>query len=697
MDKKNKPIIIVLITALLLSAIYFLVTWLGHNVPKYNYTAGQIAQSSIRTPIAFNVLKTDRMIEAETTSAMLNYPSIFVVSEELNFNILKNINDFFFNLNSISLMNDVVVLNNFLISHNIYLDTLSVEYLLSSANRTRIYNHITEQIELVIDSPIIEDEDKGRVLRISDPTKTSDNIVTEALTISEVKTRVLRRITNISQRRIISDLIDTFLESNLILDINAQNAEKETIRRSIDPVIARVESNEYIILKNDRLTEHDILKLESYRIAMQERGHLDNYKVLFISSSGQFLYTLLVLLLLSYISIVFYGERFYLRKYIILINGTVLVTVILSVLLYHLFDIRNIILYPIPMFILIMSLVNKPRYGIMFTLFLMLIIGQFLHWDMLPICNLAISTILCLLVLQTSKQHNYLLIFLILLSSLLITSLITSLYKYESFLDLSLNLLYSSLNSIASVIGAYLIVPKLEKVLDHTTKAILLELMDYNNPLLKRLSKEAPGTYNHSLIVGNIAEQCAEAIGANSMIARVGSYYHDIGKLENPNYFIENVTGVNLHDELGPIESANIIKRHIKYGLSLARKAKIPYPIIDILQQHHGDGKIKFFLHKANEAGIDYNPEDFTYVGPKPKTKEAVIVMIADIVESTTKSANNPDEERLKKIVDDSINNLINEEQFVDSPISLKELTIVKKTILPILTSIHRKRIVYPS
>ena len=696
MDSKFKDFYIVGITALALALLYFLVNSLGHNVPKYNYSAGQIAQSSIRTPISFNVLKTDRMIDAEVTRAMLNYPSIYIISEEINFNILRQLNDFFIDFNQLAVSNDLIFINNFLNANNLFFNSQTIVYFVDTTNRNRIYNHLTEQISSITAHPIINDEDKGSVLRITDPTKASENIVSTAITISEAKTSILRRITVPAQRLIMSEIIDVFLESNLIIDNETMNSERETLRRSIDPVITRVESNEYVILRNERLTEEDILKLESFRNAMIERQSIKNYGMLLVSAIGQFLYTFLILLIFYFFTKIFYGERFLLRKNMLMIFSTYFSTILLSVILYHGFDIKNIMLYPVPLFILTMALVYRPRYGIIFSLFVVLAIGQFLHWDMIPIGNLIIASIVCLLVLQQTKQSNYLLIFIYLLCSLLITSIITALYNNDSFATLSLNFLYCLINSLISIIGAFLIIPKIEKLLEKTTKSILLELMDYNNPILKRLSKEAQGTYYHSLIVGNLAEECAEAIGANPMIARVGSYYHDIGKLENPEYFIENVTEENLHNSLNPLESASIIKRHIKYGINLARKSKIPYQIIDIIQQHHGDGKIKYFLHKANELGMEFNIDDFQYIGPKPKTKEAAIVMIADIVESTTKSASDQSEANIKKIVDDTINNLLADEQLIEAPITLRELNAIKQTVLPILCSLHRKRVEYP-
>ena len=694
--QKHKDLYVVGITAFALAILYLLVNIFGQNVPRYSYTAGQIAQSSVRTPIAFNVMKTERMIEAEVTRAMLNYPSIYMISDEYNFNILKRLNDFFIDLNNLALTNDLIFVNNFLNFNGLFFNAQSTDYILNTTNRNRIYNTLTEQFSIIMNLPIINDDDKGRVLRISDPNRVSENIVATAMTITEAKAQILRRVTNPIQRQIMSDIIDVFLEPNIVIDLEAMNHEREILRRSIDPVITRVESNEYVILRNDRLTELDILKLDSFRNSMIERQGFQNYGVLFISTIGQFLYTLLILLLFFYFTKIFYGERFLQKKNLYMIIGAYFSTILLSTILYYVFDIRNIMLLPIPMFVLTMAMIYRPRYGVIFSLFVLLGIGQFLHWDMIPIGNLIIASIVCLLVLQQTKQSNYLLVFIYLFCSLIITTLITALYRTESFATLSLNLLFCLLNSIASIIGAYLIVPKLEKYLEHTTKSVLFELMDFNNPLLKKLSKDAPGTYYHSLIVGNLAEVCAEAINANPLIARVGSYYHDIGKIATPNFFIENVTENNPHNDMTPLDSAIKIKNHIVNGIKEARKYKIPNQILDIIQQHHGDGKIKYFLHKATEQGIEYNPEDFQYAGPKPKTKEAVIVMISDIVESTTKASNDQSESNIKKIIDDSIKSLLDDDQLIEAPITLKDLAVIKKTLLPVLCSLHRKRIEYP-
>jgi putative nucleotidyltransferase with HDIG domain len=295
------------------------------------------------------------------------------------------------------------------------------------------------------------------------------------------------------------------------------------------------------------------------------------------------------------------------------------------------------------------------------------------------------------------KRQEYYPITLYLLISFFIVTTSVSLIKFEGITIYFWHLLWGSISCITSVVGLILLTPFIERKLNLATKQILLELLDFDNELLKKMATVASGTYHHSLIVGNLSESAAEAVGANHLLARVGSYYHDIGKLENPQFFIENnPESTELHDKMMPTESARLIKNHISNGVAMARKYKLPRSVIDIIQQHHGTGQIKFFYNKAIEAKLEFDEEQFYYSGPKAYTKEASIVMIADIVESTTKSLDDFSEKRLKKVLDDTIYNLINEGQLNESPLTLKELEKIKIYMLPILMGVYRKRLEYP-
>jgi hypothetical protein len=295
------------------------------------------------------------------------------------------------------------------------------------------------------------------------------------------------------------------------------------------------------------------------------------------------------------------------------------------------------------------------------------------------------------------KRLEYYPLLLYLLLSHFIVVTIMALMKNENIIIYLWHLLYILISIIVSVMGLVLVTPVLERKLNIATKQILLELLDFDNPLLKKMSLVTPGTYHHSLIVGNLAESAAEGVGANHLLARVGSYYHDIGKLENPQFFVENnPDSAELHDKMLANESAMIIKNHISNGIALARRSRLPKPVIEILQQHHGTSLIRYFYNKAQETNLDVNDDQFHYDGPKPQTKEAAIVMIADIVESTTKSLDDFSEEMIQKVLDNTVNYLISEGQLDEAPLTLRELDTIKKYMLPILMGVYRKRLEYP-
>lgn len=224
----------------------------------------------------------------------------------------------------------------------------------------------------------------------------------------------------------------------------------------------------------------------------------------------------------------------------------------------------------------------------------------------------------------------------------------------------------------------------------------LIELSNPNHPLLKKILTEAPGTYHHSVMVANLAEAACEAIDGDGLLARVGCYYHDVGKTCRPAFFIENQMGINPHDSLSPDASADIIIAHTTDGAELLRQHKMPQEIIDIALQHHGTSLLKFFLHKAKEEGRIVNEADFRYPGPKPQTKEAAIISIADSVEAAVRSMKEPNAEKIHKLVQSIIQDRVQDDQFDECDISLKELKIIEDVLCETLNGIFHTRIEYP-
>ena len=236
-----------------------------------------------------------------------------------------------------------------------------------------------------------------------------------------------------------------------------------------------------------------------------------------------------------------------------------------------------------------------------------------------------------------------------------------------------------------------------EKIFGLVSDVSLLELSDTNSRLMKELSNKAPGTFNHSLQVANLAEAAANEIGANAMLVRVGALYHDIGKLGNPNYFTENqITNVNPHDDLKPIDSAKIIINHVIEGIEIARKNNLPDRVIDFIRSHHGTTLVFYFFKKQQESGEDFDEAAFRYPGPIPFSKETAILMMADSVEAASKSLKNPTFMIIDEFVDKIIGGQMSANQFLNANITFREIETIKKIFKQKLTNIYHLRVEYP-
>ena len=257
---------------------------------------------------------------------------------------------------------------------------------------------------------------------------------------------------------------------------------------------------------------------------------------------------------------------------------------------------------------------------------------------------------------------------------------------------------------IGGVVNALFVsgtIPVIESMFRYTTDIKLLELSNLNSPILRELMIRAPGTYHHSVMVGNLVEAAAEAINANPLLARVAAYYHDIGKVNKPLYFIENIRGVeNRHDKLTPSMSALILIAHVKEGVELAKVHRLGLPIIDIIRQHHGTALIKYFYQKAKtheeQAEQAVDELDFRYPGPKPQTREAGLVLLADCVEAASKTLTDPTPARIQGMVQKIINNIFIDGQLEECELSLKSLHDIAKSFIQVLSGIYHQRIDYP-
>jgi hypothetical protein len=254
-------------------------------------------------------------------------------------------------------------------------------------------------------------------------------------------------------------------------------------------------------------------------------------------------------------------------------------------------------------------------------------------------------------------------------------------------------------NAIVSIALAIMLLPTLEELTGVDTYLKLLEWSDLNRPLMQRLSVEAPGTFAHSMRLANLAEAACNAIGANGLLSRVGAYYHDIGKLKKPEYFVENQPrGRNPHDKLKPATSAAIIRNHVREGLELAAENNLPAAVRSFIAEHHGTAPITYFWEKAKERdGPSANPADFAYPGPIPQSAETAICMLGDGIEASAHVLHDPTPAKIRDVIDHIVRQRIDQGQLRDAPLTLKQLEVIKEQFSRVLVGMYHHRIDYPT
>jgi putative nucleotidyltransferase with HDIG domain len=353
---------------------------------------------------------------------------------------------------------------------------------------------------------------------------------------------------------------------------------------------------------------------------------------------------------------------------------------------------------------MLITLLVNPRVGMAYALFNVPLVGMLMEWHLPLLLFCLLSNLAGIYGITAYRQRTALIkaglvlgvvnaVAVLALQSVVGPEVSTSHLLFQMFCGFAGGIL------VAVVISFLL--PLLEWSFNILTDVRLLELSNPNNPLLRRLAVEAPGSYNHSVIVGTLAESAAESIGANALFCRVAAYYHDVGKMLKPAYFVENQSdGPNRHDRLSPHMSALIIASHVKEGIELARSYGLPQQVLDIIPQHHGTRKINFFYEKAkkieNPSLEEVRDTDFRYPGPKPQSREAAIFMMSDSIEAAARSLDDPSPARFKGLIRRIVSDIVLDDQFSDCDLTFSDLEKGKVAFLKTLCSIYHHRVDYP-
>ncbi|MCB2204316.1 HDIG domain-containing protein [bacterium] len=459
-----------------------------------------------------------------------------------------------------------------------------------------------------------------------------------------------------------------------------------------------VKENERIVSRHERVTPEIKAKLDSYMRAKAAKSDGGNVILQYIGRVGH----TIAILFLPVIYIALFRKRIMAdNSRLLLISTIILLIAFLSYLTFTL-PVSGPVEYLIivPTAAMLMTVIFDSRIAFYTTVSLSLLVGALRGNEYSIILASIVAGSLAIFTVRDIKNRTQIfrsLAFIFL--GYAFTIIIGGLQRSLPAMDMVEAGVYALANSVLSPVITFGLLIFFEKVFRITTELTLLELSDFNHPLLRDLSSRAPGTFHHSIVMGTLAEAAATAIGANATLARVGAYYHDIGKMLEPEYFVENQIGnQNLHDKLEPKDSARHIINHVIKGIELAREHNLPDRVIDFIPAHHGTTLVSYFYEKEkNLTDGDVNRSDFQYGGPKPYSKETGIVMLADTIEAATRAIEEPTIEKIRELIDRIVSKRLADGELENCDLTFREITTVKQSFLNILTGIHHSRIKYPS
>lgn len=485
-------------------------------------------------------------------------------------------------------------------------------------------------------------------------------------------------------------------------DLIYNEAETQKILNSVTDAVPKtfglVRENERIVSKHEPINEATKLKLESYKkIRNEQMGSRDFY----LQQLGRFMFVSLMIFLLGIFLYKMRSGIFEDNMKLILISTIILLQCVFSYLSLQLqinYPIEYIIFVPVAAMLL--TIIFDSRVAVYAIIIICLLVSAVRGGDYdILIPNFCASVLVVYSVRDIKNRSQIFISMIYILLGYFAAIIAIGLERYDDFNTVKSQLIGAGLNAVLSPILAYGLLIFYEKVFRVATDLVFLELSDFNNPLLRDLSSKAPGTFHHSIVMGNLSEQAAKEIGANHLLARVGCYYHDIGKIVNPDYFVENQMESNKHEELNPSLSAKMIIAHVKNGIKLAEKNRLPKEIINFIPMHHGTNLVSYFYEKArtDEGEIDTTHEYiYRYPGPKPQTKETGIVMLADAVEAATRSIDDPTPAKLETQISEIIRARFLDGELDECDLTLKDLINIKQSFLKTIVGIHHHRIKYP-
>ena len=718
---------------------------------RYSYQLNDIANEPIIAPFDFGILKTDQKLTKDLDEARNSVPFSFSRDQDFVDNQIAIIDTFFIYLNDIYSAHDlfissqdslykyryepefesyqssfiadsttyVTLYSEFLDQYQFQIDKtqwdqlLGINESLTEPLNLELFKNQIKQIclnrwaEGIIDEPlenIFSDEIsiiQGGELVIA-PTRNYNDIETAWKKNREEVNLIYDNELDIKST-LSYELINEFTKPNILFDKDLTESRQKERLDKVSRFQGTVLANELIVDTNNRITESVLLKLKSLQLESERRLGYERAADKFREYLGAFFVVSILLFLLFSFFYIYRNEYFKEPKLLLLIGLLMYLIVFFSwiIVSYQL----PVYIIPIAMFSILLTVLLDTTVSLISSTILILLVSLLIGNDLdFAIVQFFISFIAILSVRKLRKRRQIIATMLTLVFCSLFVFFSVMLFKGIDFLDYNYSTVgYLALSSFLCPILAFGLVPLFESFFGITTDLSLIELLDYDQPLLKKLMEDAPGTHTHSVKVGTLAESCANAIGARALLCRVGSYYHDIGKIKKPEYYAENQTGENKHDSITPHMSAKILKQHVTDGLALADEYGLPNIVKDFIETHHAKNRMEFFYKKALENDSKVDENEFRYPGPKPSSKETGIVMLAEAIEAQANSLKNPTLEKFETMIDKAIRSRLEDGQLDECPLTMEDLQKIKGRrdgkhgLLPVLSGLYHSRPEYPS
>ena len=496
----------------------------------------------------------------------------------------------------------------------------------------------------------------------------------------------------------VEEYVYHFIKPNITYSPDQTQEVIERAKNKIPRNVGIVNENERIVAKHDRITPETKLKIDSYKIA---KGESTGFWGEIAQTVGKFLHILGILLLFSVYIYLFRKRLYHDNIKLLLISIIILLISSLAYVVQHIVvqaPIEYLILVPVGSMLL--TIIFDSRIGFYGTVVIALIAGALRGNDYaFTVMNIVAGGLAAYTVRDIKNRSQIFRSFLFILIGYIGAIFAFGLERFSPIDQILVNTGFAATNALISPVLTYGLIIFFERIFKITTDLTLLELTDFNSPLLKQLATKAPGTFTHSMTIGSLVETAAQEIGANPILARVGAYYHDIGKSFDPSSFVENqLDNRNVHEKLNPQKSAEVIIEHVNRGLEAAKESKLPQEVVDFIPMHHGTMVVGYFYEKAKkELGEEnVNKDDFRYPGPKPNSKETALVMLADACESTIRSMTDVDPKKVENVINNLFKQRLEDGQLDESPITMQDIRKIKDSFSSILVGQHHKRIRYP-